>query len=45
MFRSEGWGGDFEGRNPPRGVPLYYHLGQEAEGPLTIEILDGAGQL
>jgi hypothetical protein len=40
-----GEGGDFEGSNLPRGVPLYYSLGEEAEGPLTIEILDGAGSV
>ena len=46
MFRSEGGGADkFEGSNPPRGVPLYYHLDEEPDGPLTIEILDSAGQL
>ena len=36
---------DFEGSNPPRGVPLYYRLDAEVEGPLTIEILDGGGRV
>jgi hypothetical protein len=36
---------DFEGSNPPRGVPLYYRLDAEAEGPLTIEILDSGGRV
>jgi hypothetical protein len=46
MIRSEGGRPDnFEGENPARGVPLYYHLNEEPEGPLTIEILDSAGQV
>jgi photosystem II stability/assembly factor-like uncharacterized protein len=40
-----GEGGDFEGSNPERGVPLYYYLAEEAEGPLTIEISDDAGRV
>ncbi len=40
-----GEGSRFEGDNPPRGVPLYYRLEEEAEGPLTIEILDGEGRV
>jgi photosystem II stability/assembly factor-like uncharacterized protein len=36
---------DFEGSNPPRGVQLYYRLDAEAEGPLTIEILDSSGRV
>ncbi|MEJ8568044.1 WD40/YVTN/BNR-like repeat-containing protein [Elongatibacter sediminis] len=46
MTIGSGGSGDlFEGDNPPRGAPLYYYLGEEAEGPLTIEILDDDGQL
>jgi hypothetical protein len=46
MIRSEGGRPDnFEGGNPPRGVPLYYHLDEEPAGPLTIEILDSAGRV
>jgi photosystem II stability/assembly factor-like uncharacterized protein len=45
MFRGEGGGsGPFEGKNPPRGVPLYYHLEEEPEDPVIIEIFDSAGQ-
>lgn len=34
---------DFEGMNPPRGVVLNYHIRDEHEGPLTIEITDSDG--
>jgi photosystem II stability/assembly factor-like uncharacterized protein len=44
-WRSE----DFEGDNPASGVRIYYYLEEavaaDAESPLTIEILDGNGQL
>jgi hypothetical protein len=36
---------DFEGSNPPRGVPLYYRLHEDVEGPLTIEVLDSEGRV
>jgi hypothetical protein len=36
---------DFEGSNPPRGVPLFYRLDAETEGPLRIEILDSGGRV
>jgi hypothetical protein len=45
MITREGWGeGEFEGSNPPRGVPLYYELEETAEAPLTIDIFDGDGR-
>ncbi|MDH3351596.1 MAG: glycosyl hydrolase, partial [Gammaproteobacteria bacterium] len=34
---------DFEGENPPRGIVLNYHIRDEHEGPLTIEITDSDG--
>jgi photosystem II stability/assembly factor-like uncharacterized protein len=34
---------DFEGVNPPRGVVLRYHIRDEHDGPLTIEIIDDNG--
>ncbi len=33
----------FEGENPPRGIVLNYHIRDEHEGPLTIEIIDSDG--
>lgn len=37
---------DFEGNNPPRGVPLYYRLLEEnVKDPLMIEILDSGGRV
>lgn len=33
-----------EGENPPIGVVLDYHIRDEHEGPLTIEITDGDGK-
>ena len=45
MITREGWGsGDFEGSNPPRGVPLYYYLEEAAGQPLSIEIFDRDGR-
>ena len=32
-----------EGMNPPRGIVLNYHIRDEQEGPLTIEITDSDG--
>jgi photosystem II stability/assembly factor-like uncharacterized protein len=37
--------GNFEGANPANGVQLYYHIRGEQQGPLTIEILDGANNI
>ena len=33
------------GKNPPDGAILYYYLKSAAAGPVTLEILDPAGQL
>ena len=33
------------GENPPPGAILDYYLGADASGPVTIEILDGAGKV
>jgi photosystem II stability/assembly factor-like uncharacterized protein len=43
----KGWGeaGDSEGENPPRGAVLRYHLRDEPEAPLQIEISDSAGNV
>jgi hypothetical protein len=42
-----GWGGrgGTVGANPPKGVVLGYHIRDEHEGPLTIEISDEAGDV
>jgi photosystem II stability/assembly factor-like uncharacterized protein len=32
------------GQNPPDGAVIDYYLGRETSGPVTIEILDGAGR-
>jgi photosystem II stability/assembly factor-like uncharacterized protein len=45
MLPGGGSPGNFEGANPPRGVPLYYHLAADAETPLTIEIFDAEDTL
>jgi photosystem II stability/assembly factor-like uncharacterized protein len=40
-----GWSSEeFEADNPDSGVPLYYYLEKDLEGPLSIEILDADGQ-
>ncbi len=44
MVRRSGRVGQFEGENPPSGVVLTYHLRDEHESPLTIEILDTGGE-
>jgi hypothetical protein len=43
MVDDSGSAGDFESSNPDRGVPIYYFLKDQQEGPLSIEILDAAG--
>ncbi|MBT8047287.1 MAG: glycosyl hydrolase [Xanthomonadales bacterium] len=41
-----GWSSEeFEAENPAGGVPLYYYLEEDIEGPLTLEILDSDGSL
>jgi len=40
---SSGRAGLFEAANPATGVTLYYHLNADLEGPLSIDILDDAG--
>ena len=40
MGQGGGSPGDFEGANPPTGAVLYYRLENDAEQPLTIDILD-----
>jgi len=43
----KGWdeAGDSEGENPPRGAVLRYHLRDESDAPLRIEISDSAGNV
>ncbi len=38
-------GGANEGKNPPNGVTLSYHIAEELEAPLSIEILDSIGNV
>ena len=38
-------GGAFQGSNPPRGAVLTYHIAEDQEGPLTIEISDSSGEV
>ena len=45
MARRGGSGGDFGGANPPAGAQIRYHLAEDAEGELSIEIRDATGQL
>ena len=45
LLRRGGGTSDFEGANPKRGVPLYYYLDEELDGPLTLEILDREGDV
>ena len=45
MIRPRGRAQNFEGANPPRGVVLRYHIRDELDAPLTIEISDGDGHL
>ena len=33
------------GKNPPDGAIIYYSLGSNARGPVTLEILNGAGKI
>ena len=50
LLGNRGWRSeDFEGENPPAGAQIYYFLentvGEEAENPLRIEILDAEGEV
>lgn len=38
-------GSNIEGKNPPNGLILSYHIKSEQEGPLSIDILDSVGNL
>jgi len=44
MIGSSG-AGAFEAKNPASGVPLYYHIKNDTEEPLQIEILNAAGEV
>jgi hypothetical protein len=45
MLKGGGEAGDFEAENPPRGVVLRYHVRDEQDAPLQIEISDSAGNV
>lgn len=45
MITGRRGGGANEGKNPPNGVILSYHIAEEQEGPLSIEILDSIGNV
>ena len=45
MIRGGRSGGTNQGSNPTRGVTLTYYIADDEEGPLTIEILDLAGNV
>ncbi|MCP5381206.1 MAG: glycosyl hydrolase [Kordiimonadaceae bacterium] len=45
MITGRGSAGLNEGKNPEDGVVLSYHIADEHEGPLTIEILDSFGNI
>ncbi|MDG1859633.1 MAG: hypothetical protein P8I94_11045, partial [Emcibacteraceae bacterium] len=38
-------GSNIEGKNPPNGVILSYHIKEDQDGPLSIDILDNVGNL
>ncbi|MGD8577701.1 MAG: hypothetical protein PVJ33_03925 [Lysobacterales bacterium] len=45
LIQERGWRSeDFEAPNPESGVPLYYYLTDEPEGPVTIDIMDANGK-
>ena len=44
-LRGGGRGGQFTGANPPNGAILYYFLKTEQKDELTLEILDGKGNV
>jgi photosystem II stability/assembly factor-like uncharacterized protein len=45
MIGGGGGGGTFEGKNPSRDVPLYYHIRDESDEALSVEILNTEGQV
>jgi photosystem II stability/assembly factor-like uncharacterized protein len=45
LLRSGGRGAPFEGANPRRGVILNYYIGEDVQGPLSIEILGRGGDV
>ena len=45
MLLAGGRAGSTEGKNPPRGALLNYHIRDEHEGPLTIVISDSDGKV
>jgi photosystem II stability/assembly factor-like uncharacterized protein len=45
-FRGGGWSrGQFVADNPPSGAILYYYLKEKPKDEITLEILDGAGEV
>jgi hypothetical protein len=44
MLQGAGGADDFEGRNPPNSLPVYYQLPKDADS-VKIEILDSAGKV
>jgi photosystem II stability/assembly factor-like uncharacterized protein len=45
MIKGRGSNDEIEGANPPSGVILSYHINDEFDGPLSIDILDMAGKV
>ncbi|MCC3860400.1 WD40/YVTN/BNR-like repeat-containing protein [Pseudemcibacter aquimaris] len=45
MITGRRGGGANEGKNPPNGVILSYHIKDDHEGPLSIDIMDKMGNL
>ncbi len=45
MVRPSRGSAKFEGKNPPRGVVLNYHIADEHDGPLSIQIYDSSNQI
>ena len=45
MMNGGGGSGDLQGANPSLDVPLYYHIRDESDDPLSIEIMNADGQV
>ncbi len=45
LMSGGGRSGDFEGANPSRDVPFYYHLRDADAGELSIEVMDAGGHV